>query len=166
MTGSIRRAPPSARPIWLVNQRDCPEALQLPESEFIEHLALCELVLEESCEGKLQGFVLGMPSIVPQPHFSYHWFLTRFEDFLFLERVVVLPEYQRAGIASALLARALQWSREAGLTSICCQVHDRPPNKKGHAFVLALGFVPVESVMLPSREIVTMYQRSTATATP
>ena len=72
----------------------------------------------------------------------------------------------RAGIGSGLLERAVQWSREAGLMSLCCQVHDRPLNRDAHAFVMALGFTALESVMLPSRDIVTMYQRSTATATP
>jgi predicted GNAT superfamily acetyltransferase len=107
-----------------------------------------------------------MTSRNPLPDFSLLWFVTRFEDFLFLERLVVEPGVRRAGIASALLERVLQDCREAGLSSVCCQVHDRPANREAQAFVLARGFRAIESVMLPSRDIVTMYQRSTATATP
>jgi predicted GNAT superfamily acetyltransferase len=156
----------SCKAAWRLNHKACPAALQLSEGDFAEHYDACVLRLQEMQQERLLAFVLGMTSRNPLPDFSLQWCLTRFEDFLFLERIVVEPSLRRSGVGSGLLERAVQWSREAGLTSLYCQVHDRPVNRDAHAFVLARGFTAIESVMLPSRDIVTMYQRSTATATP
>lgn len=156
----------SCKSAWRLNQKACPAALQMSEGDFAQRYDACDLRLQEIHRERLQAFALGMTSRNPQADFSLQWFLTRFEDFLFLERIVVEPSLRRSGFGSGLLERAVQWSREAGLTSLGCQVHDRPVNRDAHAFVLARGFTAIESVMLPSRDIVTMYQRSTATATP
>jgi predicted GNAT superfamily acetyltransferase len=166
MTGRLPGGASSAETLWRLNQQDCVAALQLPCADFVELLQACHLRLEDTAEGALRAFALGMSSHLPQAHFSLHWFLMRFENFLFLERLVVAPALRRKGLASALLERTLQWSRNEGLTMLCCQVHDRPANREAQAFVLSQGFKAIESVMLPSRDIVTMYQRSTATATP
>ena len=156
----------SGKAAWRLNKKASPAPLQLSEADFAERCNSCVLHLQEIRNERLQAFALGMSSRIPLADFSLQWFLTRFEDFLFLERIVVEPSLRRSGIGSALLERAVQWGREAGLSSLYCQVHDRPVNRDAHAFVLARGFTPIESVMLPSRDIVTMYQRSTETATP
>ncbi|GEM_PF-457424 len=162
--GSIESS--TCKASWRLNQKSGSAAQKLPETEFAERFDASALRLLETRNDRLVAFALGMTSRNPLPDFSLLWFVTRFEDFLFLERLVVEPGVRRAGIASALLERVLQVCREEGLTSVCCQVHDRPANREAQAFVLARGFRAIESVMLPSRDIVTMYQRSTATATP
>ncbi len=162
--GRSARSPGTAA--WRLNQKACPAALQLSEADFDERFEASGLRLLETRNDQLVAFAMGMTSRNPLPDFSLLWFVTRFDDFLFLERLVVDPGVRRTGIASALLERVLQACREEGMSSVCCQVHDRPANREAHAFVLARGFLAIESVMLPSRDIVTMYQRSTATATP
>lgn len=166
MSGRTSGSPASVMQCWRLNQLASAQALQLPKGEFALLADASALHLQEQRGSVLAGFLFGMPSSHPQPHFSQQWFLTRFEDLLYLERIVVAPSLQRTGIGSALLARAVDWSLAAGLQGLCCQVHDRPRNSAAHAFVLASGFTALESVMLPSREIVTMYQRSIAIATP
>lgn len=166
MSAGGRSESSSCKEAWRLNQKACAAALQLSAGDFAERHDACVLRLQETRNERLVAFALGMTSRNPLADFSLQWCLTRFEDFLFLERIVVEPSWRRAGIGSSMIERAVQWSREAGLMSLCCQVHDRPPNRDAHAFVMALGFTALESVMLPTRDIVTMYQRSTATATP
>lgn len=156
----------SCKAAWRLNQKSGSAAQKLPEAEFAERFDASALRLLETRNDRLVAFALGMTSRNPLPDFSLLWFATRFDDFLFLERLVVEQGVRRTGIACALLERVLQDCREAGLSSVCCQVHDRPVNREAQAFVLARGFRAIESIMLPSRDIVTLYQRSTATATP
>lgn len=166
MSGRTAGLSSSVLQCWRLNQLASAQAMQLPKGEFESLADASALHLQEQWGSVLAGFALGMPSSRPQPHFSQQWFLTRFEDFLYLERIVVVPDLQRSGIGSALLARAQAWGQAAGLQTMCCQVHDRPRNSAAHSFVLASGFTALESVMLPSRDIVTMYQRSIAIAMP
>ncbi len=166
MSAGGSRALTLRKAAWRINQKAAPAAMRLSEEAFGERFDASVLRLDERRKNRLVAFGLGMTSRNPLPDFSLLWFATRFDDFLFLERLVVEQGVRRTGIASALLERVLQDCREKGLSSVCCQVHDRPANREAQAFVLARGFRAIESVMLPSRDIVTMYQRATATATP
>lgn len=152
--------------LWRMNQRASPAALQLSESDFADLIRSCDVVLQEREKSSVLAFALGMSAAQPQANFAQQWFLTRFEDFLFLERMVVAPASRRRGVGRKLLENLVRQCQAAGLRAMCCQIHDRPRNAEAHAFALACGFQPIESVMLPSRDIVTMYQRSIATATP
>ncbi len=157
------------RKLWRLNEAAGTEAFSLPESQFAELLAQSDCVVErwhDKPGGKLSGFLLGFSSGRAVESFSYMWFQTRFDNFLYVDRVVVMPDVRLQGVGTAMLQEVLQWCRERGIDNLVCQVHDRPPNPSGHALCKTLGFLPLESVMLPSRDIVTMYQRSTATATP
>lgn len=155
--------------LWRLNEAAGAEAFSLPESQFAELVGQSDCVLErwqDKPGGKLSGFLLGFSAGRVVENFGYMWFQTRFDNFLYVDRVVMAADGPPQGVGSSMLLEVLQWCRERGIDNLVCQVHDRPPNPVGHALCGKLGFQPLESVMLPSREIVTMYQRSTATATP
>ncbi len=151
---------------WTLQQDAAPVPLQCSASDFSERLTLCDLQLSRGRGAGLQGFALGISSLQPQPDFTQQWLLMRFDSFLYLERVVVAAVCQRQGVGRQLLQQTLRWAEEKGLERVCCQVHERPANRAAQAFVEAMGFVAIESVMLPSRDIVSLYQRSRATAMP
>lgn len=152
--------------LWQLNQRCGNAALQLPRADFDERASIADLLLTKKSDSTLCGFLLGINAGKSVENFSYQWFQMRFDSFLYIDRLTVDLARRRCGVATALYAEASQWCREQGVEKIVCQVYDRPPNAAGHAFLKAMQFVDLESVMLPSREIVTMYQRSMAIATP
>lgn len=157
------------RKLWRLNEAAGTEALSLPESQFAERVAQSDCVVErwqDKPGGKLSGFLLAFRAGRAVENFGYMWFQTRFDNFLYVDRVVVMARGRLQGVGTAMLQEVLQWCRERGIDNVVCQVHDRPPNPVGHTLCGELGFLPLESVMLPSRDIVTMYQRSTAIATP
>lgn len=96
----------------------------------------------EDAEG-LAGFVLCVPSgLADYWSENYRWFTERFDAFLYLDRVVVVPRLRRAGVGRALyddlhatVARA--WPR------VTLEVNLRPPNPGSVAFHEAMGYVPV-----------------------
>lgn len=153
-----------AEQYWKMNQQS--EVLALPTLDFSELVQSCDFVAERRENDSLQGFMLGISAGKGADNFGYQWFLARFDDFLFVDRVVVDQDFHRTGVATSLYDDALHWCRQHGIARIVCQIHDRPPNPAARALHLALGFQEIESVMLPSRNIVTMFQRSTAIATP
>jgi len=147
--------------LWRLHEEAAGEALRIPRLQFLETLEQCDLVLRRDA-----GFLLGISSRQPVDNFAWHWFMMRLDSFSYIDRVVVAGHQRRQGQASALLEQALEWGRKQGMEYLVCQVHERPPNPAAHALCRKLGFDAIESVMLPSRDIVTMYQRSTARATP
>lgn len=89
------------------------------------------------------GFVLCVPSGDAE-YWSdnYKWFSARYDDFLYLDRVVVAPRTQRSGVGRMLYddlhARVRgRWPR------VALEVNLRPPNPVSVAFHAALGYAPV-----------------------
>ncbi|MDX1491162.1 MAG: GNAT family N-acetyltransferase [Pseudohongiellaceae bacterium] len=152
--------------LWELNQKAGGEALDKSESEFglLVHLADFSIIRKDIDE--IQGFMLGMASGRDIEHFSYQWFMARYDNFLYIDRVVVDESARGNALASSMYEEARFWARQNGIDKIVCQLYDRPPMPEAHTQLKELGFEALESVMLPSREIVTMYQRSTAIATP
>lgn len=153
-----------AEQYWKMNQQS--EVLALPKLDFAELVQGCDFVAERREGERLQGFMLGISAGKGGDNFGYQWFMARFDDFLFVDRVIVNHVDRGCGVATSLYDDAMHWCRQQGIARIVCQIHDRPPNPAARALHLALGFQEIESVMLPSRNIVTMFQRSTAIATP
>lgn len=152
--------------MWRLNERMAPEALNLSERMFSELAQRCDYRFELKAGPRLSAFALAMSSNQAIDHVSYQWFMTRFDDFVYLDRIVVDNPFFRQGLGTQLLEACVAKAHNEHKTLIVCQVHDRPSNKVGHLFAQSMEFHAIESVMLPSREIVTMYQRSIAIATP
>ncbi len=159
-------APSTMNAMWRLNEAAAIEALQQPQSLFLERLQHCDYQFDVRKAKKILAFALGISAGQAIEQYSYQWFMTRFDDFVYLDRIVVDASLRRSGLGAGLLASCLAKAQEDKHLSLVCQVHDRPNNAQGHAFVQRMGFHAIESVMLPSREIVTMYQRSIAIATP
>lgn len=68
---------------------------------------------------------------------NYRWFDQRYEDFAYLDRIVVDQAFHRRGLGRAcydyLIARV-------GSTPVCCEVNIRPLNQGSIDFHRALGF--------------------------
>lgn len=150
---------------WQLNE--CAgESLRLSRERF-DHLLL-QGVLQQQPR---RAFSLALPPGRVIDYVPYQWVQTRFDSFLYWDRTVVAEDFRRQGIGRSQFAALMTDAQIAGAQFVLCAVHDRPLNRVGHAFVQALGFTSIESVMLPSRDIVTFYQcpvtqRSTAIATP
>lgn len=125
-----------------------------------------ELMRAGECAYRPNAFSLFLPAGLPLDYVPYQWAQTRFDNFLFWDRVVVAELDRRKGLGRELFTALMHTAREQNIELLLCAVHERPANPTGHAFVQAQEFSAIESVMLPSREIVSFYQRSTAIATP
>ena len=71
------------------------------------------------------------------------WFRSRFEKFLYIDRVVVAEAYRRHGLGRALYADLFRRARELGHATIVCEVNLRPPNPTSDKFHAAHGFADV-----------------------
>jgi predicted GNAT superfamily acetyltransferase len=87
----------------------------------------------------IAGFVLMLESGTEYWSANYAWFTSRYDAFLYLDRVIVAPRAQRSGVGRLLyddvtaFARG-QWPR------ITLEVNLRPPNPVSVAFHQRMGF--------------------------
>lgn len=73
---------------------------------------------------------------------NYLWFQDNYDDFLYIDRVVVDPEQRGLGLGKSFYERAMDAARNAGVM-LCCEVNERPPNPGSMRFHERFGFEPV-----------------------
>ncbi len=73
---------------------------------------------------------------------NYLWFKDKFDDFLYIDRVIVDPQKRGLGLGKSFYEGALEAARTAGVM-LCCEVNERPPNPGSMRFHERFGFEPV-----------------------
>jgi uncharacterized protein len=68
------------------------------------------------------------------------WFRSRFDGFLYIDRVVVAEAHRRHGLGKLLYADVIRRADELGHKSVVCEVNLQPANPVSDKFHAALGF--------------------------
>lgn len=107
--------------------------------------------------GTLAGFALAIRAGTTYWSGNYTWFTERYDDFLYLDRIVVVPDAQRSGVGTLLYHELVafaagRWPR------IALEVNVQPPNPGSLAFHHALGFRQVGSRRYDGNEVA-MFER-------
>lgn len=100
------------------------------------------LALAALADDRLAGGLLALGPGADYASANYRWFSERFEDFLYVDRVVVADDRRGEGIG-ARLYRALSDRAPAGCPRILCEVNEHPPNPASMAFHEGRGFKPL-----------------------
>ncbi len=103
------------------------------------------LVADHAETGEIGGFCLVLAPGADYDSMNYLWFLDRYPDFVYLDRVAISPAFQRQGLGARMYAQvdALAAQRRAGATHFTLEVNLRPRNDQSLAFHAGLGFVEV-----------------------
>jgi len=99
----------------------------------------CTLRIVEE-EGRVAAFLLGFRkgAVYDSPNFL--WFNARFDDFLYVDRVVVSAEFRGRGLADLLYDDFESFARANGVARITCEVNVDPPNPVSLKFHARRGF--------------------------
>lgn len=133
-----------------VRSQDLPAVLEINELSVpaMNHLSMndirwfaqeAEYFRVARIESAVGGFLICLRPETPYASPNLAWLKSRFDDFLYVDRVAVAPRFQRAGVASALYMDA---SRHAGsrFGKIACEVNLRPRNQASIRYHERLGF--------------------------
>lgn len=89
-------------------------------------------------EERVAGFAITLPRGTVYDSTNYRWFTERFEDFGYLDRVVVSPSHRRRGVATLLYDELEPAYIEHGQMAL--EVNADPPNTASLAFHAARGY--------------------------
>ena len=102
-------------------------------------LAVRDEVVE--VDGQVVAFVLILGPGAAYDSANYRWFTERYDDFGYLDRIVVGQQWRRQGIGRLIyddVERAV-----AARGRLACEVNAEPPNHASLAFHAARGYVEV-----------------------
>lgn len=128
--------------VLAMNNASTPHVNALTTEEFAwltSHAAYYRVA--EDAHG-VSGFVLCLAAGLDYWSDNYKWFAARYDDYLYLDRVVVVERARRLGVGRALYAD-LHRTAAAGWPRITLEVNLRPANPRSVAFHEALGYEAV-----------------------
>ena len=131
--------------VHVINQGEVP-AVGDETIDALGHIAdesVIAVVAEE--DGAVAGFCLVLAPGADYDSGNYLWFSERYDDFVYLDRVAIAPEFQRRGLGRAMYAEVERLAAERcpSATVFTLEVNLRPRNDTSLAFHDALGFVEV-----------------------
>lgn len=116
--------------VWALSPLDA-EGLELARKRAALALA-CEV------DGTVAAFTIVYGPGSAYESSNYAWHAERFDDFLYLDRIVVGSDFRRRGIANALYDTVEDAAREHG--RLVCEVNSKPANEVSLAFHKARGY--------------------------
>jgi uncharacterized protein len=139
--------PDDLRAIHVINESAYP-AVGTETIEALGHIAdesVIALVADEPGTGAIAGFCLVLAPGADYDSTNYLWFVERYDDFVYLDRVAISPDFQRRGLGRDMYAEVerLAAERRPGATQFTLEVNLRPRNDQSLAFHAGLGFAEV-----------------------
>jgi len=133
------------------NANDYPEILQLNQAAvpavnsidaaMLGHLhQQSEALIVARAASRVAAFLLALNEATDYTSINFQYFKRNYEQFAYIDRIVVDPDFRRLGIGAGLY-QALASHTETTLT---CEVNVRPPNPGSLAFHQGLGFAVVD----------------------
>lgn len=90
-------------------------------------------------DGKLAGLLLALDQGADYDSPNFLWFKSRYERFVYIDRVMVADGFRRLGIGIKLYAD-LEFRARSVTSSLMCEVNLEPPNPGSIAFHESIGF--------------------------
>jgi predicted GNAT superfamily acetyltransferase len=129
-----------------VSETDVPKLRSLLDESLVSLVA-------ESDE-EIAGFCINFGPGAAYSSVNYRWFCERYDDFAYLDRIVVAPAARNLGVGAALYA-AVE-ARVQPAPWLLCEVNLRPRNEGSLRFHERLGFVEVGQQETPYGVLVSM----------
>lgn len=144
-------APGDLDRILEINRAEVPAVGSVTRDEMSRLLDLALIALVAEVDGVVAGFCIVLAPGVDYGSSNYAWFSERYDDFVYLDRVAIAPEFQRRGIGRSLYeaVERLAAERRPTATEFTLEVNVRPRNDSSLAFHEGLGFSEVEQRETP-----------------
>jgi len=134
-----------------LEEKDYPRILQLNEESvhFLSPLtkdklekiiSQCEMVNVVEVDGRVEAFILTLKEGKEYDSVNYLWFDNHYDQFLYIDRVVVSLEMQGKGIGRTLYESVFTHASLKGIPYVTAEIDINPPNPGSLKFHEKFGF--------------------------
>lgn len=106
-------------------------------------ISQCDFTLVVEVDGSVEGFILALSENKDYESVNYQWFLKKYDEFLYIDRVVVSKKYQGQGIGNYIYKNVLQKAKKENYPYLLAEIDIEPPNPKSLNFHKKFGFKEV-----------------------
>ena len=139
----------NAHSVWALSPLDADDLALARERSSLA--LVCEL------DGQVVAFAIVYGPGSSYESRNYAWHAARFDDFMYLDRIAVDPDFRRRGIANSIYDAAEEVAREHG--RLVCEVNSDPPNVESLAFHEARGFREIGQLTHPGGKRTAMLEK-------
>lgn len=126
--------------VLALNERNVELLAPLDEAHLLELEALADVAHVIDVDEAFAGFVITCAAGSTYDSENFLWFRERFDDFCYLDRVVIHEDFRRRGLGTQIY-ETLESTCDRPLFAL--EVNLDPPNEPSQAFHHARGFVEV-----------------------
>ncbi len=110
--------------------------------------------------GQCAGFLLVMRCGCGYDSENFQWFEARYDDFLYVDRIVIAQQFAGRSFGRALYEDAFTVGRELGIEQVVCEYNWEPLNQGSQHFHQRMGFVEVgQRAVAGSSKVLSMQHR-------
>ena len=154
----IRRlADADAQAVLDLNEMSVALTGPLDGESLASNVAIASEALVCEVEGSVAAFAIAYAPGAAYGSANYRWHTARFDDFLYLDRIVVGADFRRRGVATALYDALEQVASAHG--RMVCEVNFEPPNHESLAFHHGRGYLDVGHLTHPDGHHVVMMEK-------
>ncbi len=127
-----------------LNQAALPDvsSVTLADMEVLRQIAGYFHIIESG--EQIAGFLIGLATGLDYASPNYRWFDRTYDDFFYVDRIVIADQAQGAGLGRALYRNVIDFARTHA-RRLTCEVNTRPANPRSMAFHDHFGFLQVGS---------------------
>lgn len=151
---TLRPLDPSADMSWFhaLNEACVPEVNSVPPERFAYYIPQCAYARAAiAADGSPVGALLVYAPGADYPSLNYTWVGERYEDFWYIDRIMVSAAARGLGVGKAFYDDLFVTAKGAA-AAIFAEVNKVPPNPISMAFHKRMGFEPVGEGSYPDGE--------------
>jgi predicted GNAT superfamily acetyltransferase len=153
MSFSFRDAAPDDLPAILAMNAQAGVSVAPIDRELLDcHYANAAYFRVAESGGRLAGFLIAFDHEAGPGNAGYSWFRERGQPFIWVDRIVVAPEFRRHGLGRVFYADVMSFA-EVRVPVLGCQISLDPPDDASLRFHASMGFREMAQLPVPEGRI-------------
>lgn len=144
-----------------LNESCVPAVNKLSKDELIELVSMASFVRIAETKMTMLGAVVGFQPGTDYQSENYQWFCERYDQFLYIDRIMVAKRGRNQNVGSTIYEHAIKWADAKADGRMTCEVNIAPPNPTSLSFHDRFNFKKIgEGVFEPGVKEVAYFVRS------
>ena len=148
-----------AEALLALNNQAVPAVNGHDAESFSELLAMANRSWVVDDGGRIGGMLVVFTPGAEYESLNYRRLSRRYDDFAYVDRIVIAPTHRRLGLAGQLYDRLADHAAGLGHRRLLCEVNVEPPNPQSIAFHEASGWRAIEDHQHAPGKIVRFFER-------